>query len=89
MGWNQDRRKHETGPQDSKPERRVLPVQRTAHGEYFLPYEEYPWFKEARIADIINVELLHDFHIHWPGLDVDLSLASLEDPSKTPLVYRP
>ena len=57
--------------------------------EYFLPYEEYPWFKEARIADIINVELLHDFHIHWPGLDVDLSLTSLEDPSKTPLVYRP
>jgi hypothetical protein len=57
--------------------------------EYFLPYEEYPWFKEARIADIINVELLHDFHIRWPGLDVDLSLTSLEDPSKTPLVYRP
>ncbi len=57
--------------------------------EYFLSYEEYPWFKEARIADIINVELLHDFHIHWPGLDVDLSLTSLEDPSKTPLVYRP
>jgi hypothetical protein len=57
--------------------------------EYFLPYEEYPWFKEARIADIINVELLHDFHIHWPDLDVDLSLTSLEDPSKAPLVYRP
>jgi hypothetical protein len=35
------------------------------------------------------VELLHDFHIHWPGLDVDLSLTSLEDPGKTPLVYRP
>ena len=28
MGWNQDRRKHETDAQDSKPERRVLPVQR-------------------------------------------------------------
>ncbi len=57
--------------------------------EYFLPYEEYPWFKDARIADIINVELLHNSHLHWPTLDVDLSLTSLEDPKKTPLVYRP
>jgi hypothetical protein len=58
-------------------------------GKSRMSPEEYPRFKEARIADVLKVELLHDFHIHWLGLDVDLSLTSLEDPSKTPLVHRP
>jgi hypothetical protein len=54
--------------------------------EYFLPYEDYPWFKHARIADIANMQLLHGVHLHWPTLDVDLSIDSLEDPSAYPLV---
>ena len=56
--------------------------------EYFLPYAEFPWFREAKVADVLNVELLHGFHLHWPALDVDLDLHSLEDTSETPLVYR-
>ena len=56
--------------------------------EYFLPYEDYPWFKEARIADILNIELVHESHLHWPALDVDLSLESLDNPEAYPLVYR-
>ena len=55
--------------------------------EYFLPYEEYPWFKDARIRHILNVELLHENHLHWPDLDVDLSLDTLEAPHKYPLIY--
>ena len=56
--------------------------------EYFLPYEEFPWFKEAKITDILNVELFHDFHLYWPSLDVDLDLNSLENLSETPLIYQ-
>ena len=56
--------------------------------EYVLSYEDYPWFKDAKIGDIIDVELLHESHLHWPTLDVDLDVASLEDPSQTPLVYQ-
>ena len=56
--------------------------------EYFLPYEEYPWFKDARLADIIDVRLLHKDHLHWPALDVDLSVKSLRDPDSYPLIYR-
>ena len=56
--------------------------------EYFLPYDEFPWFKNATVADILNVELQHEFHLHWPALDVDLDLRSLEDTSETPLVYQ-
>jgi len=54
--------------------------------EYFLPYEDYPWFRDTKVADIINVQLLHDAHLHWPTLDVDLAVESLENPAKYPLV---
>jgi len=56
--------------------------------EYFLPYDEFPWFKNATVADILKVELQHGFHLYWPALDVDLDLHSLEDTSETPLVYQ-
>ena len=55
--------------------------------EYFLPYDEYPWFKEAQIGDILEVELLHETHLHWPRLDVDLELACLGAPEQYPLIY--
>ncbi|MDO8526410.1 MAG: DUF2442 domain-containing protein [Deltaproteobacteria bacterium] len=56
--------------------------------EYFLSFKEYPWFKNAKISDIYHVELLHSQHLHWPNLDIDLELESLEQPEKYPLVYK-
>ena len=56
--------------------------------EYFLPYDDFPWFKDAKITDVLNLQLLHEFHLYWPTLDVDLDLKSLEDTSETPLVYK-
>ena len=56
--------------------------------EYFLPFEQFPWFKEARISAILNVELPHPNHLRWPDLDVDLELASIQNPEKYPLVFR-
>lgn len=56
--------------------------------EYFLPYEEYPWFKDARLSEIHNVQLLHGEHLYWPQLDVDLSVSSLEHPENYPLTYQ-
>lgn len=56
--------------------------------EFFLPFGEYPWFKNATIADIHFVELLGPHHLHWPALDVDIELESLEQPEKYPLVYK-
>jgi hypothetical protein len=55
--------------------------------EYFLAFEGYPWFKDAKVSDILAVELLHGSHLHWPALDVDLAIESLEDPEKYPLIY--
>lgn len=56
--------------------------------EYFLSFEHYPWFKEAKINDILNVRLMHKNHLYWKSLDVDLELNSLENPEKYPLIYK-
>ncbi len=56
--------------------------------EYFLPFEEYPWFKNATVRQILNVQLLRGCHLRWPDLDVDLELACLTSPDKYPLKYR-
>ena len=57
--------------------------------EYFLPYEHFPWFKDAKVRDIVDVRLLHGKHLYWPTLDVDLTIDALSNPDKYPLVARP
>lgn len=42
--------------------------------KYFLPYVDFPWFRNATLDQIMHVELLHGEHLHWPDLDVDLCL---------------
>lgn len=56
--------------------------------EYFLSYEQYPWFKDACISSITNIKLFHNHHLYWPDLDVDLSIDILENPEKYPLTYK-
>jgi hypothetical protein len=56
--------------------------------EYFLPFDNYPWFRDATVRAITRVELLHESHLHWPDLDVDLELDSLDHPDRYPLVAR-
>ena len=62
-------------------------VEATAR-EYFLPFSEFPWFKQATIADILAVEIERDHILHWPKLDVDLDLCQLDEPKRYPLVAR-
>ena len=59
-----------------------------ADREYFLPYTDFPWFRGATVDQILDVQILHRNHLHWPQLDVDLCLDSLAEPSAFPLVYR-
>ncbi len=56
--------------------------------EYFLSYDEYSWFKDAKISDILDVRLLHESHLYWEKLDVDLELSALEEPGRYPLTYK-
>lgn len=56
--------------------------------EYFLPYKDYPWFKNAKISEVYNVTLHHASHLYWPDLDVDLEVESLSNPGRYPLIYK-
>jgi hypothetical protein len=56
--------------------------------EYFLPFKEFPWFKNAKVSDVQTVKLNHGHHLHWPKLDLDLELESIENPSKYPKLYK-
>jgi len=56
--------------------------------EYFLSYENYPYFKDKIVSSIQNVKLLHGFHLFWPALDVDLEIDSLDNPEKYPLISK-
>ncbi len=54
--------------------------------EFFLPYEEYPWFRGATVDEIHNLEVFASgTALHWPDLDVDLEIESLRNPEKYPL----
>jgi hypothetical protein len=53
--------------------------------EYFLNYQDYPYFRDQKIKSIQNVRLIHDIHLYWPDLDVDLEIDNLENPEKYPL----
>jgi hypothetical protein len=56
--------------------------------EVFLAFEKFPWFKDAPIGKLVNVDLPQPGHLYWPDLDVDLAVESLEHPERFPLVSR-
>ncbi|MBI2860857.1 MAG: DUF2442 domain-containing protein [Chloroflexi bacterium] len=53
--------------------------------EYFLSYKDYPYFRNQTVDSILNVQLLHGYHLYWPELDVDLEIDNLENPERYPL----
>jgi hypothetical protein len=54
--------------------------------EHFLSFNDFPWFKDAAISQLVNVELQSPQHLYWPDLDIDLSVESIEFPERFPLV---
>jgi hypothetical protein len=56
--------------------------------EFFVPFQEFPWFREASVRQISNVLLPSAHHLYWPDLDIDLAVESIEHPEKYPLVSR-
>ena len=56
--------------------------------ELFVPFNEFPWFREATVREIANVQLPSAYHLYWPDLDVDLHIDSLRHPERFPLRSR-
>jgi hypothetical protein len=54
--------------------------------EYFLDFEHFPWFRRATLEQLFRAELLHEDHLYWPDLDVDLDIDRVEHPEKYPLI---
>lgn len=53
--------------------------------EHFLSYDDFPWFKEAPIGKVLNIEEASPGHFYWPDLDIDLGLDTIEHPENYPL----
>ena len=48
--------------------------------ERFLAFDAFPWFREATIDELLNVELAGPDHLRWPALDVDLAVDPIDRP---------
>ena len=56
--------------------------------ELSVPFAGFPWFSQAPVSAILNVERPHPGHLYWPDLDVDLAVESIEHPERYPLLSR-
>jgi hypothetical protein len=56
--------------------------------EVFLPFEQFPWFREVPVGKIVHVEQPSEGHLYWPDLDIDLTVESIFHPERFPLVSR-
>jgi hypothetical protein len=56
--------------------------------ELFLPFDTFPWFRDASVHQIIAVERPSPHHLYWPLLDVDLAVESIDHPEQFPLRSR-
>ena len=54
----------------------------------FLPFEDFPWFKDAPVAQVLNVEEPSPNHYRWPDLDIDLGRSTIEHPDQYPMLAR-
>jgi len=52
--------------------------------DYYVSFERLPWFKTAKVSDIINVSLIGDYAIRWDDLEIEI----LMHPEKYPLIMK-
>jgi len=56
--------------------------------EYFLPFLDYPGFKEASIDQIFKVQWIKPSQLRWEALDIDIEIEALSKPDSFPLIYK-
>lgn len=56
--------------------------------EVFASFNDFPWFRDASIAELTHVERPSAHHLYWPALDIDLAVESLSRPEAYPLVSK-
>ena len=53
--------------------------------ELAVPYAEFPWFRNATIEQLSDVQRPTEDHLYWPQLDIDLSVESIRKPASFPM----
>jgi hypothetical protein len=56
--------------------------------EYFVPFREYPAFKDASVNQILNSTYNPPAQLCWESLDIDIELQALSSPEDFPPVFR-
>ena len=56
--------------------------------ELLVRFDDFPWFRQATIGALTEVEWPSADHLYWPQLDVDLSVRSIRRPAEFPLVSK-
>jgi Protein of unknown function (DUF2442) len=56
--------------------------------ELLVPFDQFPWFKQATVAQITEVTWPTPDHLYGPHLDIDLSVDSIRRPQDVPLLAR-
>jgi len=56
--------------------------------EKFVAFDNFPWFREASIAQLTDLEWPSPQHLYWPSLDIDLAVESINHPERFPLVSK-
>lgn len=56
--------------------------------ELLVPFAEFPWFRQASIDQISDVQRPTADHLYWPQLDADLLVESIRNPATFPLVSK-
>ena len=56
--------------------------------ELAVAFKDFPWFKNATVEQITDVQWQTLDHLYWPALDIDLSVQSIRSPGSFPLVSK-
>lgn len=54
--------------------------------ELYVPFDKFPWFRNATIEALTQVERPRPQHLYWPKLDIDLHVDSIRNPERFPLI---
>ena len=56
--------------------------------EYFVPFVDYPAFRDATMIHIYDLARIAPDQLYWPALDIDIDLNALDRPEAFPLLFR-
>ena len=56
--------------------------------EYFIPFSDYPGFKESSVNQILNVRYLPPSQLQWEDIDMDIELQALVQPESFPMIFK-